>query len=128
WVIRNPTNFEMAIPRLAANAAKIALRLPSVTSARLDARRSHGPIWSPFSISGSPAGSVGPERVPARCGHGWKSHEMVADRPVASCPAADGAIWSLCVSKLNLVTHILNIDNVGDQIDPSPPDVAEPRR
>ena len=43
---------------------------------------------------------------------------MVADRPVATCPAATAAIWSLCVSKLNLVTHILNIENVGDQIDP----------
>ncbi len=69
--MRNPTNFEMAIPRLAANAAKIALRLPSVTGARLDARRSHGPIWS------------------------------------------------LCVSNGDLVTHSLDIENVGDQIDAS---------
>jgi hypothetical protein len=37
WVMRNPMNFEMAMPRLAANAAKIALRLPSVTRPRLDA-------------------------------------------------------------------------------------------
>ena len=28
------------------------------------------------------------------------------------------AIWSLCVSKLDLVTHVLDIENVGDQIDP----------
>jgi hypothetical protein len=26
------------------------------------------------------------------------------------------AIWSLCVSKVDLVTHILDIENQGDQI------------
>ena len=42
--MRNPTNLEMAIPRLATNAAKIALRLPSVTGARLDAALSRADL------------------------------------------------------------------------------------
>ncbi len=29
------------------------------------------------------------------------------------------AIWSLCVSNGDLVTHVLDIENVGDQIDAS---------
>ena len=31
-------------------------------------------------------------------------------------PLATGAIWSLCVSSADLVTHVLDIENVGDQI------------
>ena len=35
---------------------------------------------------------------------------------MATGSAATAAIWSLCVSNGNLVTHILDIENVGDQI------------
>jgi hypothetical protein len=40
------------------------------------------------------------------------------DRLVATGSARTAAIWSLCVSKANLVTHILDIENHSDQIDP----------
>jgi hypothetical protein len=41
---------------------------------------------------------------------------VVSDRPVATGSAATTAIWSLCVSKGDLVTQILDIENLGDQI------------
>ena len=58
-VRRNPTNFVRAIPRLARNAASIALRLPSVTPGIL--RSAFTPVRDQ---PGSPAGS--PARSPAR--------------------------------------------------------------
>jgi hypothetical protein len=44
--------------------------------------------------------------------------EVVDGRPFASGAALTAAIWSLSVSKPDLVTHILDIENEGDQIDP----------
>ena len=45
----------------------------------------------------------------------------VIDDTVDGTPARRvlGAIWSLCVSNGDLVTEVLDIENVSDQIDPS---------
>jgi len=45
-----------------------------------------------------------------------KSDEVAGDRPVVTGPAATAAIWSLCVSNPDLVTHVLDIENESDQI------------
>ena len=81
---------------------------PSMFSRRTMRRPSTGdfqiPVWTVTSCHGTSIGSP------------TLTETNVATAAVIGPRYARAAIWSLCVSKGDLVTHILDIENLGDQI------------